>query len=253
MYKDILKLDYQDGFKREESRSNDIRQIQFKHRFNLKKRCSMDKNVSWYIEKQVDKTINSLVRHNMEGHYVENHDQLLQILKDLIPEGSTVGIGDSMTLFETGVIEFLRDGKFNFLDKYNDELSVDDKKNLYIQNFSADTFICSTNAITVNGELYNIDGNGSRVAPMIYGPRQVIVVAGFNKIVNDLAEAEKRVRQYAAPIDAKRLNKDTPCTSLGKCIDCNSPNRICNDFVIIKGQFTKGRIKVIIVGEVLGY
>jgi len=213
----------------------------------------MDKNIAWYIEKQVERTIKNINNRNMEGYYIENMEQLFQKLKDLITEGSTVGVGDSMTLFETGVIDFLKNGEFKFLNKYADELTSDDKRDIYIKNFSADTFICSTNAITENGELYNIDGNGSRVAPMIYGPKQVIIITGINKIVKNLEEAEIRVRQYAAPVDAKRLNKDTPCAKLGYCIDCKSPNRICNDFVIIKGQFIKGRIKVVIVGEVLGY
>nr|WP_294495002.1 lactate utilization protein [uncultured Anaerosporobacter sp.] len=213
----------------------------------------MDKNVAWYIEKQVERTIKNLNSRNMEGYYVNNREQLLQKLKELIAEGSTVGVGDSMTLFETKIIDFLRNGSFNFLDKYEEKLTKNEKREIYIKNFSADTFISSTNAITESGELYNIDGNGSRVAPMLYGPKQVIIVTGINKIVKNLEEAEIRVRQYAAPIDAKRLNKDTPCSKLGYCIDCKSPNRICNDFVVIKGQFIKGRIKVIIVGEVLGF
>ncbi|MBB6713268.1 lactate utilization protein [Clostridium gasigenes] len=213
----------------------------------------MDKNIAWYIEKQVERTIKNLSSRNMEGYYVNNREQLFQKLKEFIAEGSTVGVGDSMTLFETKIIDFLRYGGFNFLDKYEEKLTKDEKREIYIKNFSADTFICSTNAITESGELYNIDGNGSRVAPMIYGPKQVIIITGINKIVKNLEEAEIRVRQYAAPVDAKRLNKDTPCTKLGYCIDCKSPNRICNDFVIIKGQFIKGRIKVVIVGEVLGY
>lgn len=213
----------------------------------------MDKNVAWYIEKQVERTIKNLNSRNMEGYYVNNREQLFQKIKEFIVEGSTIGVGDSMTLFETKIIDFLRDGSFNFLDKYEEKLTKNEKREIYIKNFSADTFISSTNAITENGELYNIDGNGSRVAPMLYGPKQVIIVAGINKIVKNLEEAEMRVRQYAAPIDAKRLNKDTPCAKLGYCIDCKSPNRICNDFVVIKGQFIKGRIKVIIVGENLGF
>lgn len=213
----------------------------------------MDKNVAWYIEKQVERTIKNLNSRNMEGYYVDNREQLFQKIKEFIVEGSTIGVGDSMTLFETKIIDFLRDGSYNFLDKYEEKLTKDEKREIYIKNFSADTFISSTNAITENGELYNIDGNGSRVAPMLYGPKQVIIVAGINKIVKNLEEAEMRVRQYAAPIDAKRLNKDTPCAKLGYCIDCKSPNRICNDFVVIKGQFIKGRIKVIIVGEKLGF
>ncbi|ACQ53558.1 lactate utilization protein [Clostridium botulinum] len=213
----------------------------------------MDKNIAWYIKKQVERTIKNLNNRNMEGYYINNIDQLLEKLKELLPEGSIVGVGDSMTLFETGVIDFLRSENFNFLDKYQDKLTNDEKKDIYIKNFSADTFICSTNAITESGELYNIDGNGSRVAPMIYGPKQVILIVGINKIVKNIEEAEIRVRSYAAPIDAKRLNKDTPCTKLGYCVDCKSPNRICNDFVVIRGQFIKGRIKVLIIGENLGY
>ncbi len=177
----------------------------------------------------------------------------MTLLKKLIDEKSTVGVGDSMTLFETDVIDFLRKGDYVFLDKYREGITSEEKKDIYIQNFSANTFMCSTNALTEDGELYNIDGNGSRVAPMIYGPKQVILVTGINKIVKDIEEAEKRARNYAAPIDAKRLNKDTPCTTLGYCVDCKSPNRICNDFTIIRGQFIKNRIKVIIVGEQLGY
>lgn len=107
--------------------------------------------------------------------------------------------------------------------------------------------------MTEEGELYNIDGNGSRVAAMLYGPAQVILIAGINKIVKNLAAAEQRVRHYAAPLDAKRLGKDTPCTKLGYCVDCQSDNRICNDFVVIRRQFTKGRIKVMIVNKALGY
>lgn len=213
----------------------------------------MDKNVLWYIENRADRTIKNLNSRNMEGYYINNREELFEKLKEFIDQGSTVGVGDSMTLFETGVIDFLRKGSFKFLDKYEENLSSDEKRDIYIKNFSADTFICSTNALTESGELYNIDGNGSRVAPMLYGPKQVILIAGINKIVKNLEEAEIRVRQYTAPIDAKRLNKDTPCAKLGYCVDCKSPNRICNDFVVIKGQFIKGRIKVLIIGESLGY
>lgn len=213
----------------------------------------MDNSTLWYMEKRVDRTIKNLNRRNMEGFFVKDKSELITLLKKLIDEKSTVGVGDSMTLFETDVIDFLRKGNYVFLDKYREGITSEEKKDIYLQNFSANTFMCSTNALTEDGELYNIDGNGSRVAPMLYGPKQVILVTGINKIVKDIEEAEKRVRNYAAPIDAKRLNKDTPCTTLGYCVDCKSPNRICNDFTIIRGQFIKNRIKVIIVGEQLGY
>jgi hypothetical protein len=213
----------------------------------------MEKNVAWYIDKKIERTIEGLKKRNMEGYSVSDEAELMELLAKLIPRNSLVGVGDSMTLFETGVIDFLRKGNFTFLDKYREDITSEEKREIYIKNFSTDTFMCSTNALTENGELYNIDGNGSRVAPMLYGPKQVILVAGINKIVRDIEEAEKRVRQYAAPIDAKRLGKDTPCAALGYCVDCKSPNRICNDFVVIRGQFVKGRIKVIIVKKQLGY
>jgi hypothetical protein len=213
----------------------------------------MEDNVSWYLQKQIERTILNLNKHNIDAFYLDNEHNLLEKLTELIPSGSTVGIGDSMTLFQTGVIDFLRNGNYNFLDKYKEGITGEEKKALYIRNFSADTFMASSNAVTEDGELYNIDGNGSRVAPMLYGPKQVILVIGVNKLVRNLEEAERRVRNYSAPIDAKRLNKNTPCTTVGYCVDCKSAERICNDFVVIKGQFIKGRIKVLILGKSLGY
>lgn len=121
-----------------------------------------------------------------------------------------------------------------------------------MKNFDADTFLTGTNAITLDGKLFNIDGNGSRIAPMLYGPRQVIVVAGVNKLV-DTVEDANRARQIAAPLDAKRLRKDTPCTKLNICIDCRHEQRICNDFVLITGQFVKDRIKVILINQAYGF
>lgn len=213
----------------------------------------MDHNVAWYIEKRVERTIAGLERNNINGFYVKDESQLLQRIKALVPEHSTVAVGDSVSLWETGIMDLLRNGNYNFLDKYREGITRDEKKELYRQSFSADSFLSSTNALTEEGELYNIDGNGSRVAAMLYGPEQVIIVAGINKIVKDLEEAEKRVRNYAAPLDAKRLHKKTPCASLGYCVDCKSEERICNGFVVIRRQFTKGRIKVVIVGKSLGY
>ncbi len=213
----------------------------------------MSIEVLWYVKKQVDRTLQSLERNNMKGFFVEDEQALRTLLEELLPAGAVVGVGDSMTLFETGVIDFLRQGNYRFLDKYREDITKEEKKQLYLENLSADAFLCSTNALTESGELYNIDGNGSRVAPMIYGPKQVLLIAGVNKLVKDLEAAEKRVRSYAAPIDAKRLGKNTPCTALGYCTDCKSPDRICNTFTVIRRQFEKDRIKVILVGKSLGY
>lgn len=178
---------------------------------------------------------------------------MIALLSRLIEKSRTIGCGDSVTLEETGVFDFLRAGDFVFHDKYAPGLTSEDKCRLYIQNFDADTFITGTNAVTTDGKLFNIDGNGSRVAPMIYGPRQVIVVVGVNKITEDVDSAIRRTRQIAAPMDARRLKKETPCVKLNRCVDCRHPQRICNDFVLITGQFIKDRIKVIILDMELGY
>ncbi|KAF5075116.1 LUD domain protein [anaerobic digester metagenome] len=213
----------------------------------------MDRNISWYMEKQVEKALDGLSKNNMKGIFVQDENELLEVIKELVAENSVVGVGDSATLLETGILDLLRNGNYNFLDKYKEGITREEKREIYIHNFSADTFLCSTNALTEDGMLYNIDGNGSRVAPMIYGPEQVIIVAGINKLVQTKEDAERRVRNYAAPIDAKRLNKDTPCTKIGHCVDCKSPNRICNVFVTISRQLVQDRIKVIIVGKPFGY
>lgn len=213
----------------------------------------MDKNLLWSLEKKVERTIENLKKNNMEAYYVQNEDELKDKLCDLMKENSTVSVGGSMTLFETGVIDFLRNGKYNFLDRYEVGLTPEQIKNMYRDTFLADTYLSSSNAITENGELYNVDGNGNRVAAMIYGPDQVIVIAGVNKIVKDLNEAEERMKRIAAPTNVKRLNKNTPCAKVGYCMDCNSEDRICCDYVIMKKQRNKGRIKVIIVGKELGY
>ena len=198
-------------------------------------------------------TINSLKKHNMAGYFVKDKSELIELLQCLIEPGSTVGCGDSVTLEDTGVFHFLRKGGYIFHDKFRPNLSSAEKRVLYLKNFSADTFITGTGAVTTDGKIFNIDGNGSRVAPIIYGPAQVIIVVGKNKIVEHMDAAIERTRQIAAPLDAKRLNKETPCVKLGRCTDCNHPQRICNDFVLITGQFVKNRIKVIVVDEVLGY
>jgi len=205
------------------------------------------------MDKEVQSVISSLKKNNMAGYFVNGKNELINLLNQLIPQGAMVGCGDSVTLEQMGVFDFLRNGNYSFNDKFEPGLSSEDKRALYIKNFSANTFITGTSAVTADGKIFNIDGNGSRVAPMIYGPEQVIIVIGKNKIVENVDAAIGRTRQIAAPLDAKRLKKDTPCTKLGKCIDCNHKERICNDFVLITGQFVEDRIKVVIVNETLGY
>lgn len=213
----------------------------------------MDNNIKWVEEQKIKRTMENLEKNNIESYFVEDNSALIEKISEFVKEGDTVSVGGSMTLFETGVIEFLRNGKFNFLDRYEQGLNGNDIKDIFRKTFSADAYFVSSNAVTEKGELYNVDGNGNRVAAMIYGPDNVIVIVGVNKIVRDVQEAIERNKEYAAPANAKRLNRNTPCTKVGYCMDCSSSERICNDYVLIRRQGQKGRIKVIIVGKELGY
>ncbi|MFT4104143.1 MAG: lactate utilization protein [Lacrimispora sp.] len=205
------------------------------------------------MDKRIQEAILNLQRNNMAGYFVETKEELLQLMASLIKNGEQVGWGDSVTLEETGVFEFIRSGSYILNDKHQSGLTPEEKRAVYLKNFDVDTFLTGTNAVTLDGKLFNIDGNGSRVAPMLYGPRQVIVVAGINKLTDHVEDAMRRTRQIAAPLDAVRLNKNTPCTKLGKCIDCRHEQRICNDFVLIAGQFVKNRIKVILINQEYGF
>lgn len=213
----------------------------------------MDKNTVFVVEKKVERTIENLEKNNMNGYFVQNNEEALNKIQELLNEGDTVSVGGSMTLFEIGALELLRNGKYNFLDRYEEGLTKEQIKDIYRKSFCADAYLSSSNAVTEEGELYNVDGNGNRVAAMIYGPDKVIIIIGINKIVKNLDEAIMRNREIAAPANAKRLNRATPCAKVGYCMDCTSKDRICSDYVVIRRQMQKERIHVIIVNEELGY
>src|SRR6056297_283283 len=213
----------------------------------------MDQNMDWLYEKRIERTIENLEKNNMEGYLVEDEKELLTKLEEMVTPGSVVSVGGSMTLFETGVIDFLRSGKFEFLDRYADGLTPDDITQLFRDSFSANCYFTSKNAVTESGALYNFDGRGNRTAAMIFGPDNVFVIVGRNKLVATEDEAINRNCETSGPANAKRLSRKTPCTDLGYCTDCSSPERICNAFVFIKRQGAKGRIKVFIVNKDLGY
>ena len=164
------------------------------------------------MEHKILSIIKNLDKKNIKGYFIQTREDLFSLLKELIPENSSIGCGDSVTLEELGVFDFLREVNVIFYDKYQSGLTKEQKREIYLKNFSADTFISGTNAITLDGAIFNIDGNGSRVAPMLYGPNQVILIVGINKVTSDIDSAIKRTRQIAAPLDAKRLGKQTPCT-----------------------------------------
>jgi len=170
-----------------------------------------------------------------------------------------------MTLKEAGVRALMESGRYNFLNREAPGLTPEDIQDIYRKTFSADTFLTSANAITENGELFNVDGNSNRVAAILFGPRSVIVVAGYNKIVSDLDEAILRLKKVAAPANGVRLATGTPCEKTGECIACTqgkanemtagcfSEGRMCCNYVVSAMQRHKERTKVIIVGEELGY
>ncbi|MCT4584138.1 MAG: lactate utilization protein [Peptostreptococcaceae bacterium] len=213
----------------------------------------MDQNMKWLYKTKVNEIISNLEKNNMQGFYVNNKEELINKLDELVKDNSSVSVGGSVTLFETGVIDYLKNKEVKFYNRYEEGLSKEDIKEIYRKSFSVDYYFTSTQAITLDGELYNVDGRGNRVAAMLYGPDNVIVIAGINKIVDDFDSAIKRNRNISAPVNAKRLNRKTPCAKTGYCMECNSSDRICNEYTLIKRQFEKDRIKVIIVGEHLGY
>lgn len=213
----------------------------------------MDAAKNTILHKRIEKTMKNLADNNMQAFYVENAKTAAAKTAELLHEGDTVSVGGSVTLFETGIIDLLRKGPYHFLDRYAEGLSGKEKREIFLSTFRADAYLCSANAITENGELYNVDGNSNRVAALMYGPESVIVVAGCNKIVRDIDEAVQRVRNLAAPANAVRLKLKTPCGLTGFCTDCDSNERMCCNFVVSAKQRTKGRIKVILVGEELGY
>ncbi|MBX9137760.1 MULTISPECIES: lactate utilization protein [unclassified Clostridium] len=212
----------------------------------------MDNNLKWVNEIKINRTLEALRKNNMEGYLINTENELIHKIQELVNEGSKVSLGGSMTLFETKIMEHLRSGRYELLDRYKEGLTADEIKEIYRKSFFCDAYFTSTNAITEEGELYNVDGNGNRVAAMLYGPDKVIVIAGVNKIVKDINEAIYRVENLAAPANAKRLNRKTPCTVTGKCMNCNSPERICREYTVIRKP-VPNRIFVLLLNEEYGY
>ncbi len=210
----------------------------------------MDRNKYDVIRLKMERTAEALRDNNMYCECVDSIEEALEVVESMLNDGDTVAVGGSMTLDEIGVLDLLRGGRYNFLDRY--ETGADVQK-IFRDSFSADVYLTSSNAITEDGELYNVDGNGNRVAAMTFGPKTVIVVAGYNKIVKDIEAAEVRVQEIAAPANATRLSCETPCTKTGHCMNCASPRRICATAVIMGRQRVQNRVKVILVGEELGY
>lgn len=210
----------------------------------------MDKNLRGTLENHIALCKEKLESHKFKVDVVENASDCLVLIDELIHEGETISVGGSMTLFEMGVIDYLESKKdIVYLDRYHAENPID----IYHQALTCDTYITSSNAVTMDGQLYNVDGTGNRVSALTYGPDRVLVIVGWNKLVKDIPSAINRVEEIAAPANVVRLVKDTPCATLGYCVHCNSPNKICSTKVITSRSHIKDRIHVIIVKENLGY
>ncbi|MBO8160534.1 MAG: lactate utilization protein [Thermosipho sp. (in: Bacteria)] len=205
----------------------------------------------WKYNMLAIKVADALNKKGHDSYIVKNSKEALEKIIKIIPEGSKVATGGSLTLTKIGLLDVLRNGNYEFLDRYSAKTN-EEKEKIEREAFFADYYLCSANAITESGEIALLDGNGNRVAAVIFGPKNVILVTSINKIVKNLEEARERIR-YISPMNTKRLNLNTPCVQTGYCVNCSSHQRICNYYTIIESGYRHpGRIKVILVLEELG-
>jgi len=209
----------------------------------------MDKNIAKRNELLAGKVIKGLSSRNMQGYYAADKSAALKLALSLIPEGSSVTMGGSMSVKEIGLTDALKTGNYRFIDR----AEYKDPREAMLLAYNADVFLASANAITEDGMLVNIDGNANRVSAIAYGPKKVVFVVGMNKVTPDIDGAIKRARNTAAPINAQRFGLKTPCAETGSCADCKCPDTICCEFLITRYSRHKDRIHVILVGESLGY
>ena len=212
----------------------------------------IDKNKKIFYANQAEGIIKKLKLRKMEGFYVDTMEDAYKKVLDLIgTPAKTVAYGGSMTIDNSDLKAKIKDAGHELIVR-EDYKTDEEVRQLKAKMINADTFLMSTNAITLDGELINIDGRGNRVSYMIYGPDQVIVIAGMNKVVKDVDTGIDRTRNMASPANTVRLNCDTPCAKTGRCADCLD-HTICCQMVVTRASITPGRIKVVLVGEELGY
>jgi len=185
--------------------------------------------------------------------YADNSKEALDKVMSLIPKEAKVGIGGSVTVRDIGLVEAIEKQNNPIFMDWGKPLELKEKLKVRKEALNSDVYLTSSNAITLHGQLVNIDGTGNRVSAMIFGPKKVIVVAGVNKLVGTLDEALARIKNIACPLNGKRLNLKTPCALTGKCADCNSPDRMCKVTVILEKKPSLSDITIVLVGENLGY
>ena len=209
----------------------------------------MNENITKRNELLALQVIKGLESRNMSGYYASDKDEALKIALNLIGEGSTVTMGGAMSAHEIGLVDALKKGNYNFIDRDQET----DKRAAMLAAYDADVFLSSANAITNDGVMVNIDGNSNRVSAIAQGPKKVVFIVGMNKVCDDIDGAMKRARNVAAPINAQRFNLDTPCAKTGACFNCKSPDTICCQFLITRYSRHEGRIHVILVNDNLGF
>ena len=209
----------------------------------------MNKNIEKRNQLLAQKVIQGLHSRNMTGYYAGTREEALKTALSLIPEGSSVTMGGGMSVHEIGLVDTLKTGPYNFIDRD----ACEDKRVAMLAAYDADVFLSSANAMTEDGILVNIDGNSNRVSAIAQGPRKVIFIVGMNKVCDDVDGAMKRARNVAAPINAQRFGLSTPCSKTGSCMNCKSPDTICCQFLITRFSRHAGRIHVILVNDNLGF
>ena len=209
----------------------------------------MNENITKRNELLAQTVIKGLKSRNMTGYYAASKEEAKEIALSLIPAGSSVTMGGGMSVHEIGLVKALQEGNYNFIDRD----AYEDKRAAMLAAYDADVFLSSSNAITQDGILVNIDGNANRVSAIAQGPKKVVMIVGMNKVCDDWNGAMKRARNVAAPINTQRFGLNTPCTKTGTCMDCKSPDTICCQFLITRFSRHAGRIHVILVNDNLGF
>ena len=209
----------------------------------------MNENIVKRNELLAQKVIKGLESRNMTGYYAATKEDALKKALELIPEGSSVSMGGAMSAHEIGLVEAVKKGNYNFIDRD----AMEDKRAAMLAAYDADYFLVSANAMTEDGVIVNIDGNSNRVSAIAQGPKHVLFIVGMNKICDDVDGAMKPARNVAAPINAQRFGLSTPCAKTGSCMNCKSPDTICCQFLITRFSRHKDRIHVILVNDNLGF
>ncbi len=209
----------------------------------------MNENIVKRNQLLAQQVIKGIESRNMKGYYAATKEEALKIALEIIPESSSVTMGGAMSAHEIGLVDALKNGNYNFIDRDKAE----DKRAAMLAAYDADYFLTSANAITEDGVMVNIDGNANRVSAIAQGPKHVVVIVGMNKICPDVDAAMKRARNVAAPINAQRFGLNTPCTKTGSCMNCKSPDTICCQFLITRFSRHVDRIHVILVNDNLGF